>query len=213
MNIVLLGAPGSGKGTQAELLVKKYNLHYFQTGKLAREIAKSDREIREMVNSGKLIPEKMMTKYVTDHLTEKYPERNNILFEGYPRFITQYLELLDWLSEKGQKINAVISLDVTEDTAVARISSRRICEQCGEVYNLITNPPPEGKCKCGGKLIQRDDDKPESIKVRFEYYRKHTEKLIEYVDKKGDLIRVDGERPIDEIQKDIIDKLENKWKN
>jgi adenylate kinase len=207
MNIVILGAPGSGKGTQSELIAKEYNLYHFQTGALSRKLAKKDKRIREIVRTGKLVPEQEMTMYVIDFLSNKKPGMKNILFEGFPRFISQYEALEEFLKNKGDDIDAVISLDISKKEAIKRISSRRICKACGEVYNLITNPPPKTGCKCGGKLIQRRDDNPKSIKTRFEYYHNNTEKLINYVDKKGKLMRVDGERPIDVIFADILKKL------
>jgi len=209
MNLVLLGAPGSGKGTQAKLLSQKLNLFYLQTGELSREWAKKDRRIREIINSGRLIPEKEMTKFVMKYLEKKVPEGKNILFEGFPRFISQYEEYEKWLASKNQKIDAVISLDISVEEAIKRLSGRRICENCGEVYNLLTNPPQEeGECgRCGGRLIQREDDKPEAIKTRFEYFQKNTKKLIDYLDEKGKLIRIDAARPIDLIFKDILEKL------
>lgn len=213
MNIVILGAPGSGKGTQAELLVKELNLYHFQTGELSRELAKKDARIREIVKSGKLVPEQEMTMYVIDFLTKNHSEMSDILFEGYPRFISQYEALEKFLKTKGDDIDTVISLDISEEEAIARISSRRICKECGEVYNLITDPPPKsGVCKCGGKLIQRSDDNPKSIKTRFEYYRNNTKELIDYLDKKGKLMRVDGERPIKVIFRDILGRVKKSGK-
>ncbi len=208
MNIVLLGAPGSGKGTQAEMLAKKLNLFYLQAGDLSREWAKNDKRIKAIVNSGKLIPEKESTEYIMNYLEINVPEGRNILFEGFPRYITQFQKYERWLALKRQKMDAVISLDLSEEEAVRRISARRICEKNKKVYNLITNPPPSpDRCECGGKLIQREDDKPEAIKVRFKYYRDNTKKLIDYLDKKGRLIKVDAARPIDIIFKEILEKL------
>lgn len=208
MNIVLLGAPGSGKGTQAERLSEKLGLFYLQTGELSRDWAAKDKRIREIVNTGKLIPEAEMTGYVMRYLQEKVPEGKNILFEGFPRFISQFKEYEKWLESKGTKIDAVISLDISEEAAIRRLSSRRICEKCGEVYNLITNPPPgQDKCECGGKLLQRKDDNPESIKVRFEYYRNNTKKLMDYLDSQGRLVKIDANRPIQVIFNDILNQL------
>ncbi len=214
MNLILLGAPGSGKGTQAELLSKKFKLFYLQTGDLAREWAEKDHRIKEIVDSGRLIPEEEMSDYVMKYLEERVPRGGNILFEGFPRFISQYKKYEKWLRSKSEKIDAVISLDINEGEAIKRLSSRRICEKCGEVYNLITNPPPEnGKCKCGGNLIQREDDNPESIRVRFKYYHDNTKKLIDYLDSLGRLVRVDAAEPIDSVFTAILAKLRLDKKN
>ena len=204
MNIIILGAPASGKGTQATLLAEKIGLYLLQTGELSRNLAKKDKRIREIVNSGKLIPEEEMTMYVLDFLHKEKPDLKNILFEGFPRFISQYDALEKFLMSKGDDIDLVISIDISEEEAVKRISSRRVCEKCGKIYNLITNPPPKADCECGGNLIQRKDDNPESVMTRFKYYEENTKELIDYLDKKGKLVRIDGERPIDEIQKDLI---------
>jgi len=204
MNIVLLGAPASGKGTQAELLAKKFNLYLFSTGNLSRDLAKKDTRIKRIIESGQLIPQEEMTMYVLDYLKQNKKELSNILFEGYPRFISQYQALDGFLKSKGDDIDAVISLDISRDEAIRRITSRRMCVVCGRSYNLITNPPATaGVCACGGKLVQRKDDSPNAVKTRFQYYRNNTKQLIDYLDKKRILIRVDGERPIEEIFKDL----------
>jgi len=209
MNIILLGMPGSGKGTQADLLVEKLNFFYFQAGKLARDLAKRDPRIARIVGSGQLIPEEEMTDYVGKYLDKYLPEGKNVLFEGYPRFIKQYEYLKDWAVKKGDDIDAVVFINISEEEAIKRLSSRRICKDCGEVYNLVTNPPPKGECECGGKLIRRKDDRPESIKKRFQMYRENTKKLVDYVDKNGNLIKVDGERSINVIFKDIVKRIKN----
>lgn len=208
MNIVLLGAPASGKGTQAQMLSKKLNLFHFQTGELSRNLAKKDSRIRKIVESGQLIPEEEMTMYTLDYLKEVKPDFKNILFEGFPRFISQYQALEEFLKVKGDGIDTVISLDINEEEAVKRLSARRTCEKCGKVYNLTTNPPEkQGFCECKGKLVQRKDDRPESINLRFKYYEDNTKKLINYLDDKGILMRVDAARPIEVIFQDVLGKL------
>lgn len=205
MNIVLLGSPASGKGTQAEILSKKFSLFHLSTGDIARRLAETDPRIREIVNSGKLIPPEEITMHVLDFLEKNKPDLKDILFEGFPRFISQYEALDNFLKSKGDDIDVVISLEVPIEEAVKRISSRWVCPKCGEIYNIETNPPRlSGVCdKCGGVLTQRDDDKPEAVRTRFEYYIDNTKELIDYVDSKGKLTRVDGDRPIDEIAKDL----------
>ena len=208
MNIVILGAPGSGKGTQSEMITKKFGLFYLQAGELAREWGKTNPRIQQIVEKGELVPEEEMTEYVKQYLEKNVPDTQNILFEGFPRFISQFEEYERWLFAKGQKIDSIVSLDITQDAAIRRLSSRGVCQKCGQVYNLVTTPPAvSGICKCGGSLIQRDDDKPESIKIRFEYYHNNTQKLISYLAGRGRLIRIDADRPIKTVFKAICDKL------
>lgn len=210
MNIVLLGSPASGKGTQAELLCQKFGLYHLSTGEVSRELAKKDARIKDIVDSGKLIPQEEMTMHVINFLAGRRPELKNILFEGFPRFIPQYEALEGFLKTNGDDIDKVFSLEVSRQEAVRRISARRTCEKCGRVYNLITNPPKKtAACECGGKLTLRKDDEAESIKIRFEYYKENTEKLIAYLDKKGKLVKVNGERPIKDIQNDLVREIES----
>lgn len=205
MNVVLLGSPASGKGTQAEILCRDFGLFHLSTGDISRKLAETDVRIAEMIDSGKLIPSEEMTMHVLDFLKTQKPDLTGILFEGFPRFINQYEALANFLRSKGDDIDLVISLAVSEKVAIERISSRRVCEKCGENFNSVTKPPKiEGICdKCGGDLIQRKDDNSESVKVRFQYYQENTKELIDYLDKKGLLTKVNGERPIDEIAQDL----------
>jgi adenylate kinase len=208
MNIVLLGLPGSGKGTQAVLLSQKLNLFYLATGDLARDWATKDPKIKGIVNSGDLIPEKEMTQYVMKHLNNNVPKGKGILFEGFPRFISQFEDYENWLSSRGQKVDYVFSLDIDEEETVKRISARRICERCDRVYNLITEPPSvPNKCDCGGTLIQRKDDDPSVVKTRYKVYKNNTKKLIDYLDSKQRLIHIDANRPVEDIFQDIFGKI------
>ena len=210
MNIILLGSPASGKGTQANLLCEKFNLYHLSTGDVSRKLAETDQRIKEIIDSGKLIPAEEITMHVINFLTNEKSDLKDILFEGFPRFITQYEALDNFLKNKGDDIDLVISLEVGQEEAVKRISSRRVCSSCGENFNILTKPPKtDGKCdKCGSELIQRADDSEESVNVRFEYYKNNTKELIDYVDKLGKLTRVNGERSIDEIQKDLTKLIE-----
>ena len=210
MNIVLLGSPASGKGTQADLLCQKFGLFHLSTGNVARGLAEKDERIKEIVNSGKLIPEEEMTMYVIDFLSKERSDLKDILFEGFPRFISQYEALASFLTTKGDDIDVVISLEVSEKVAIDRVSERRVCSGCGENYNLLTKPSrEEGKCdKCGGKLIQRADDNPRAVRVRLRYYRDNTKALIDYLDVKGKLTKVDGERAIKEIHQELVQIVE-----
>ena len=211
MNIIILGPQGSGKGTQAKLLVDKLGLYNFESGDFLREVAKSNSMIDRLINQkGVLLPDGVVFSLVSEFLEQKVPTRDNILFDGYPRSIKQYDLLKDWLSESGTKINFSIFIDIREKESIRRLSARRICIKCGNVYNLITNPPPGKSCECGGDLIQRTDDMADAISERLKEYKKTTHPLIEFLEKEGILIKVDGEKPIDEIFADIIAKIENK---
>jgi adenylate kinase len=215
MNIVLLGSPASGKGTQAEILCRKFGLFHLSTGDVARKLAETDPRIKEIINSGKLIPAEEMTMHVINFLSKEKANLKDILFEGFPRFVSQYQALDNFLRDNGDDLDLVISLDVPMEVAVARISARWNCPNCGEIYNTETKPPKvPGICdKCGHQLIQHDDDKPEAVKTRFEYYKDNTKEIIDYVDGLGKLVKVDGNRPIDEIATElegIVNKAKEK---
>jgi len=211
MNIIILGPQGSGKGTQAKLLVDKLGLYNFESGEFLREVAKSNSMIDSLINQkGVLLPDGVVFSLVSEFLEQKVPTRDNILFDGYPRSIKQYDLLKDWLSESGTKINFSIFIDIREKESIRRLSARRICIKCGNVYNLITNPPPSDSCECGGELIQRTDDTESAIIKRLKEYKKTTHPLIELLAKERILIKVDGEKPIDKIIADIMAKIENK---
>lgn len=211
MIILLLGKPGSGKGTQAKLLVDKFGLYYFATGDFSRNLAKNDPRVAEIVSSGKLIPEDEMTDHVIKFLEEKQSFLKNILFEGFPRYVTQYQKLEEWLGGKGFKFDFVFLIDVSDEEVVRRLSARRIDKNTGKIYNLITEPP--GADVDPKNLEQRSDDSEETIKKRLEVFNENTLPTIEYAQKVGKLVKIDGGRSIDEIQKDLVTAIEDKLKN
>lgn len=212
MNLAILGPQGSGKGTQAEKLAQKYGLLHIETGKILREWAKSDHplagKIREMMNSGQLVADNILGQVITEHITQE-GIKEGIIFDGTPRNLIQY-ELIDkLLAGFGTKLNKVILLKISVEESIKRMSNRRICPNCGEVYNLISNPPKiEGKCDfCQSVLVQREDDKPEIIVKRQAKFNEMTTPVINKARGEGILEEIDGERPIEIIFEDITTKL------
>lgn len=205
MNIIILGPQGSGKGTQAELISDKFNLFYLDMGKFLRGIAQMNPIVDKIINErGKLLPDGIVFSLMSEYVAPRVPTRDSILFDGYPRSPAQYELLKQWLGEKGRKIDYAIVLVVSMKESIKRLSARRICVKCGTIYNLITNPPKNGKCKCGGSLYQRKDDVSQAIKARLSAYRKITEPLTRVLAKEKVLTKLNGERPIDEIFADIL---------
>jgi len=206
MNIIILGALGSGKGTQARLIAEKLNLFYFESGKFLRELAKSDSSIDERINKkGELLPDEEIFSLLTKHIEDENPTRENLLLEGYPRSVKQYELLKEWLAEKSQQIDHVIFLEISEKEVMKRTSARKIDRKTGKIYNMITNPP--GSDVDTNNLYQRPDDKPEAIKKRLDWFKRSVLPLVDVLEKEGILERVDGERPIETIFKDILSRL------
>jgi adenylate kinase len=203
---VILGPQGSGKGTQAELVAEKYDLVHIETGKILREIACSDHplssEVKRTMNEGKLVSDKILENILEDVLVSA--DKNGFVFDGTPRDIDQFNLIDRILSRSGKKIDLVILISISENETIKRLSSRRTCEKCGKVYNILTNPSPGGeKCECGGTLIQREDDFPDLIKKRLQTYYKETSAVLSEARSKGILTEINGERPIKEIFNDI----------
>ena len=207
MKIILLGPPGSGKGTVSEKLVKDFSLKHVSPGVLLREeVAKETtigKDIKQIIESGDLVPDQLVVEIVKLEINNK----NNYILDGFPRTIGQ----AELISEMG--IDLVVSLDVPEDVVIERFSGRRVCAKCKAGYHLKYIPSKvEGVCDdCGGKLIQRDDDKPEVIKERFIVYHEKTQHLIDYYNKKGLLKTVDG-TPAPEIVYENVKKVVEEFK-
>ncbi len=208
MNLILLGPPGSGKGTQAKLIVEKYGIPQISTGDMLREaVAKGTelgKEAKKYMDAGQLVPDEVVIGIVKERLQQPDCEKGFIL-DGFPRTIAQAEALDKILEEMGKKIDAVINIQVPEEEVVKRIVNRRTCKNCGAVYHLIYNPPKEdNKCdKCGGELYQRDDDKEETVRKRYKVYKEQTEPLVEYYAKKGILYNIDGTKSIEEVFAEI----------
>jgi len=200
MNILLLGPQGSGKGTQARLLIDEFGFSYFESGAYLRKMAMKFPSIKKIMDGGKLVPDKEFTSYLTAYLDEENMY-DDIVFDGFPRTVDQYLFLKNWLTDKKVKLDLVFVIEISDEEAVRRLSARRTDPVTGKIYNLVTETIPAGIDK--SKLVQRDDDKPEAIKERLNIYRTQTQALVEKVKEDSNVISVNGERPVEEIYREI----------
>ena len=213
MIIMLLGPPGGGKGTQAVKLFEKYKLPQISTGEILRaEIKKGNelgKEANQYVSKGLLVPDDIMVKIIKKRIVEK-DCKNGLVLDGFPRTIPQAEALDEVLKGLGKKIDKVISTVVSENFLVERLTGRRLCSKCGAGYHIKFSPPKQnGKCDtCGGELIQREDDKEETIKKRFRVYQEQTSPLIRYYEQKGILKEVNGEGDIESVYKLIVNIIE-----
>lgn len=211
MNIIFLGAPGAGKGTQSEIISRFFKIPTISTGNIIREALKSGSEMglkaKSFIDKGNLVPDDVVIGIVKDRVSLS-DCKNGFILDGFPRTVAQ-AEALD---ELGINIDKVIDIDVSDDIIYRRMSGRRICDKCGKTYNIYfegTKPANDGKCDtCTGALIQRMDDKLETVKQRLKVYRDQTFVLKSYYDKKNKRLVIDGAKPVDEITKDIIEVLE-----
>lgn len=212
MNIVFLGPQGSGKGTQAKLLEQKHGFFYFEMGGVLRRISAQKTALGEkiavMINQGQMVPTPVVFEIVNQFLTAENLQKG-IIFDGFPRLAEQAELLENQLAGQDSRIDKVIWLQLEDSEVIRRLSARRICSQCGQIYNLLTLPSrQEGVCdQCGGKLIVRQDDTPEAIKKRLAVYQQQTVPLIERYQKKGLVITVDGSRSVEAIHQDILKRL------
>lgn len=212
MRIVLLGSPGSGKGTQAVRIGKKFGIPHISTGDIFRDnMARNTTigmEAKSYIERGLLVPDSVTLKIVENRLVED-DCKEGFLLDGFPRNLTQAEALDKRLEGIGKKLNAVVNLEVTDKIIIERMANRRVCSSCGESYNLcFYRPAAEGICdKCGGKLYTREDDKPETVTNRLKVYKNQTFPLIDYYNKKGMLINVNGENSADKVFADVVDSL------
>ena len=212
MRLVLLGAPGAGKGTQAKILVEKYGIPQISTGDLLRAAVAAGtplgKEAKSYMDKGELVPDSVVLGMVEERLKQDDCKKGYIL-DGFPRNTKQAEALDSMLSSLNMALTAALSVDVPFDDLMKRLTGRRTCKACGQMYNIYFNPPKkEGVCdKCGGELFQRDDDKEDTIKKRLEVYNAQTAPLIDYYKKKNILKSVAGTGSIDDIFKRVCDVL------
>ena len=202
MNIVLLGAPGAGKGTQAQKLVAEYGLAHISTGDLLRAAVKAQSElgikVKEYMDAGQLVPDQLVIDLVKERLSADDAKAGFIL-DGFPRNTAQAVTLDFELQNMGLKLDAALLVAVESEVIVERLSSRRTCKECGYTAPAGTEICPN----CSGEMYQRDDDKPETIRKRLDVYENQTSPLIEYYKGHGILKEVNGDRPVDEVFADV----------
>lgn len=212
MKLVLLGAPGAGKGTQAKKLIEKYGIPQISTGDLLRAAVAAGtplgKEAKSFMDKGELVPDKVVLGMVEERIKKDDCKKGYIL-DGFPRNTVQAEALDKMLESLNMPIDAALSVDVPFDDLMKRLTGRRTCKACGQMYNVYFNAPKtEGKCdKCAGELFQRDDDKEATIKKRLEVYNAQTAPLIEYYGKKGLVKSVQGAGSIDDIFGKVCDAL------
>lgn len=209
MKIIMLGAPGAGKGTQAKMIAKKYNIPHISTGDIFRANIKNNTELgrkaKEYMDQGLLVPDEITLDMIMDRFAED-DCKNGYVLDGFPRTIPQAEALTEALTKANEKIDYAINVEVPDENIVTRMSGRRACVSCGGTYHVVFNPTKkEGICDvCGGELMLRDDDKPETVEKRLNVYHNQTQPLIEYYDGLHILKEVDGTMDMTEVFDAIV---------
>ena len=208
MKLILLGAPGAGKGTQAEILCKELNIPTISTGNILRAAIKAGTptglKAKSFMDAGQLVPDEVIIGIITERVAEE-DCANGYILDGVPRTIAQ----AEAMEQAGIVFDAVVSIEISDETIMERMSGRRVCETCGASYHLVAVPPKqEGVCdKCGGKLIQRKADAPETVKARLEVYHKETEPLKDFYAKRGLLKPVENQPSVEATSQAILHAL------
>ena len=209
MKIIMLGAPGAGKGTQAKQIADKYSIQHISTGDIFRANIKNGTELgkkaKQYMDQGALVPDELTCDLVMDRIQQD-DCKNGFVLDGFPRTIPQAEALDAALGKINEKMDYAIDVDVPDENIVNRMSGRRACLNCGATYHLISIPPKvEGICdRCGSEIVLREDDKPETVQKRLKVYHEQTQPLIDYYKNQGILKSVDGTQPMDEVFKAIV---------
>ena len=212
MNVVLLGPPGAGKGTQATRIVEKYGVPHISTGDIFRANIKAGTELgkraQEYMNRGELVPDELVVEIATDRLAAD-DCKEGFLLDGFPRTVFQAEKLDEFMASKGRKIEHVLNIEVGRDDLMARLTGRRVCKSCGASFHVVNIPPKqEGICdNCGAELVQRADDNEETASNRIEVYNRETKPLIDYYEKAGNIVNIDGGKAAEEVFAAIADRL------
>lgn len=216
MQMILLGPPGAGKGTQAEALVQKLGIPHISTGDMFRKAIKEGTALgtkaKEYMDQGKLVPDEVTIGIVRERIKQE-DCKQGFLLDGFPRTVFQAEALDEMLKDMEIALDAVINIEVEAEKLIDRLTGRRVCKACGATFHLIFNPPSEeGKCdKCGEVLFQRVDDSEETVVNRLNVYEKQTAPLIDYYDQKKILKTINGDQPIDRVLLDIGKSLGRSW--
>ncbi|NLC77814.1 MAG: adenylate kinase [Clostridia bacterium] len=216
MNLLIMGPPGAGKGTQAETLTAKLSIPHISTGDMFRKAISDGTELgkkaKEYMDAGQLVPDEVTIGIVKERLSEEDCQKG-FLLDGFPRTVPQAEALEGILRELGMELDAVLNVAVPDEKLVARLTGRRICRQCGASYHVLFNAPKkEGICDtCGGELYQRSDDSEETARNRLSVYHQNTAPLIDFYAKRGLLKEIDGDRPIPEVLIAIGKALGRDW--
>ncbi|RHP30934.1 adenylate kinase [Lachnotalea sp. AF33-28] len=212
MKIIMLGAPGAGKGTQAKKIADKYQIPHISTGDIFRANIKEGTELgkkaKTFMDAGKLVPDELTIDLLMDRISR--PDcANGYVLDGFPRTIPQAESLEAALEKRGEKIDYAINVEVPDENIIHRMSGRRACLNCGATYHVVHIPTKvEGICdRCGSELVLRDDDKPETVKKRLDVYHEQTQPLIEFYSQRGVLVNVDGTRDMEVVFADIVEIL------
>ena len=212
MKIIMLGAPGAGKGTQAKKIAEKYQIPHISTGDIFRANIKGGTELgmkaKTFMDQGMLVPDEITIGMLMDRIGQE-DCINGYVLDGFPRTIPQAESLTKALAERGEKVDYAINVDVPDENIINRMSGRRACLGCGATYHITFNPPvKEGICDtCGQELVLRDDDKPETVKKRLDVYHQQTQPLIDYYKNAEVLAEVDGTQPMDAVFQGIVEIL------
>ena len=212
MKIVMLGAPGAGKGTQAKMIAEKYGSPHVSTGDIFRANIKNGTELgkeaKQYMDQGKLVPDELTVKILLDRVAQD-DCKNGYVLDGFPRTIPQANVLDEALTKLGDRIDYAVNVDVPDDNIINRMGGRRACVACGATYHIVYNAPKtEGICdNCGKELIIRDDDQPETVKNRLKVYHEQTQPLIDFYEGKGVLKSVDGTADMKDVFAAIVEIL------
>ena len=212
LRTVLLGPPGAGKGTQATRIVEKYNVPHISTGDIFRENIKNGTELgkkaQEYMNKGELVPDDLVIEIATTRLLAD-DCKEGFLLDGFPRTVYQAEKLDEFLKAHGLELDVVIDIEVGKDELITRLTGRRVCKSCGASFHVVNIPPKqEGICdNCGAELVQRADDNEETASNRIEVYNRETKPLIDYYEKAGNIVNIDGGKAAEDVFAAIADRL------